>query len=330
MGNKLMPTHWLHFWFFGFGSTVPIKSRTHCTEIVFVEVPNEDVGEVYGMNASAQLLQCNALLHKSFSNESPSPFPANFSVASDLAHLVVLWILGQRKCIGKTSPTFAIEPNRSFLSQRLVRTEVVVATQPEGGPMLLPTTGLRRKMSSLFFHHTMKLFVRTVVLGTGWTRQLYPYPQPNPPCTQTRKPSRPRRSKRSTVVDPNGFWHALFAKKLCKRCFYSHPALIGQQANQEAVTAEQIPHCQRFDSVSVASSKPPFEIHGPYMVGPSRNRQFGIYPHTRFARSLPPRLRHPHPLHPPRNRPLGWSAPSVLHKPALYLFWPPRRILLVN
>ena len=140
MGNKLMPTHRLHFLFFGFGLTVPTKDWAHCAEIVFVQVSDQEVGEVNGINSSTQLPQCNALLHESFSYESLSAFPANLSIAPYLAHVVVPRVFVPPKCSGKTSSTFPIEPDRSFLSQRLVRTKVVVATQPDCGAMLLPTT----------------------------------------------------------------------------------------------------------------------------------------------------------------------------------------------
>ena len=325
-----MTTHRLHFCFCRFCSAMLIENRTHGASIVVVQMSDQNVGKINGVNSSLQLLQSNALADESFPDKPLPAFPTNLAIAANLTRQIVPGILLSRKLDPPSKSAFAIQSRRGLLSQCLVRSMMVVASQPESGSMLLATRSVCGRGSGFSLHDSMKLFVRTVVLGMGRSGEFHAYSQSDPPRAQARQARRPGGSEGATVVDSYHFGPGTLAKKPDKDCFYSHPSLIGQQASEQCVAAEQISHRQWLHPFSVPDPKPTFEIDGPHLVGSSSQRQLRISFYTSFAWTSPDRPRQPHALHPTGNRPRRRRAPSLLHKPSLQLFGSPTRMLVVR
>src|SRR5579863_2662579 len=198
--------------------------------------------------------------------------------------------------------------------------------QPTRRPMLLPLTRPGGWLCRFSFHHPMKLFVRPIVLRAAWSRKLHADSQPYPPDTQPRKPGRPGRGKGSSIVHSNDFWHPSFAEKPHKRCLHRPPLLRGQHSGHEPITAEQIPHRQRFAPLPIARTEPALEIHAPDLVGPVRHRQGRIPSCARLAGAAPSSLHQSQALQPTGNRSLDRGTPTLPTKAGMQLLGTPMRM----
>ena len=330
MGNKLMPTHRLHFSIFDGAATMPVFDRTHPASVASVQSANQSLSKIDRHNRTPFGLQSHPLANERFPYEPLPPAPLDLPVAAHSPHGPAGRIgqLGQSP--GIFSPTDPIPAPGRLLSQRLVRTFLVVAPQPHRDPMLLALPGPRHGAQRFPFEHPMKLFVRAVVLGMSGPGELHRDPQPPPPHAQTRKSRRPGRGKGSAIVHADDLRQPALPKQPRKHGARTRPPLIGQQPRRQAISAAQVPHRQRLAALTIARAKPALEIHRPHLVGSLSQRQRRMQPHSAFAGSSPGLARQLEPTEPAAHRPQRRHTPALTPKPDLNFLWSPVGMLFAR
>src|SRR5579862_1350090 len=260
MGDTLRTRHRLHFWFLPIAAPVLIKGRTHRASIDLVQMSNQQIYKSDRVNARPEFAQSHRMTDECFADKSFASSPTDLAVAANLANLIVLWISDFGQTRRECSLIFAVPFGRHGLSQGFVGTQTIVTAQPGCRAMLLPAPGASRRLSSFLLHHSMELFVCAIVLGAGWSGKFDTNAQPHPPGTQLRKARRPLRGKGTAIVDPDYLGHALLPEKPSK-CGPDRPQVLRWQCSyQQAISTEQISHCQRFAALAIACSKPAFDM----------------------------------------------------------------------
>jgi hypothetical protein len=262
-----------------------INCWPHRSYVPVVKVTDQQSCKIDRMDFRTDASQSDHLTDEGLSDESPATTPPNFSIASDTTFHTTTAILHLRQGLWKSPWTFPIHRAGRHLSQGLVRTHSIVASQPQGRAMLLTSSRPSGWAGGFSFHDPMKLLVRSIVLRTPGPRKFHSYPQPYPPGTQTRKTRRPSGSKRTSIVHPNHFRQSPLLKKCSKDGLDRLPMLTDQHSSQQAITTVQIPDGQRFATLSIAGTKPTLEVYCPNVIGPPRPRQPCMLTHAGFARS---------------------------------------------
>ena len=180
----MMTTHRLHFSFFEGASGMLIYCWPHRSNIPVVKVADQQLCKIDRMDSRADASQSDPLTDEGLSDESSATTPPNFSIASDTAHYITAAILQLRQGLWKSPGTFSINLAGGHLSQGLVRTHSIVASQPQGRAMLLTSSRPSGRSGRVSFHDPMKLLVRSVVLRTPWPAPLQINPQHQPPRRQ--------------------------------------------------------------------------------------------------------------------------------------------------
>src|ERR1017187_1818916 len=100
-----MTTHRLHFGFLMTSPPMPIHHRAHRSGICIVQMTDQQMDEIHAPHPAAQSLQPDRLSNERLPYESPSSFPANLAVASNLSHRPVRWIFYGRQGLRITPST---------------------------------------------------------------------------------------------------------------------------------------------------------------------------------------------------------------------------------
>jgi hypothetical protein len=280
MGDTLMPTHRLHFCFLVSGPKMPVTSETHSSDISLMKVTDQKFRKIYRPDFAAQTSESDHLANEGFPNEAFAPAPPYLAIAANPPHRIDRTVWQRRQLLWIGTVTFAIQLPWSSLFQRFVGPVAVVVFEPGRGAMLLSPPAPGSRTYRFPFHHPVELFVGSIVLRMCWARKLHPYAQPRPPNAQPRKPRRPVRSKGPAIVHADNLRQPVALKKPCKHALNRSPMLGPKQPHGQPITAEQIPHRQRFAPLSIASVKPAFEIHSPNVVGTSGAGQRPVRAHA--------------------------------------------------
>src|SRR3954467_1243547 len=124
--------------------------------------------EVNGVDFPADGFKTDALSDESFSDKARASSPADLPITPNPANLVTGRVVPFWQTAGKRRRAFPVPLRGCFLSQSLVRTKLVVTSQPEGGPMLLAPPRLGRRPGGFPLQDAMKLFVRSIILRSSW------------------------------------------------------------------------------------------------------------------------------------------------------------------
>jgi hypothetical protein len=153
---------------------VLIKRWTHSARIFLVQMANQQVGKPDGVNSGSELAQSHRVTDERFADETFASGPTDLAIAADSAKLIVLWVADLGQTRRKRSFAFAIPFGRHGLSQSFVGTQMVVTPQPGGRAVLLPSPGMGWRLGGFLLHHSVKLFVCAVVLGTSRASKFHP------------------------------------------------------------------------------------------------------------------------------------------------------------
>jgi hypothetical protein len=285
MGDTLMPTHRLHFCFLMSGPWMPVKSWTHSSGVSLMKMADQEFGKIDRPNSSPQTPEGYCLSDESFPHKTFAPGPTNLSIAANPPALIARPISQHGQPPRKPPPTLAIQLPRSSLTQCFVGSGSIVVLEPGRSPMLLPSPAPGSRAYGFPFQYSVKLFVGSVVLRMRWPRELHSYAQSRPPNAQSRKPRWTLRCEGSAIVHANDLRPSIRLKKPCKHSLNRPPMLGRKQPHYQPVTAEQIPHGQRFAPFSVSGAEPAFEIHRPNLIGASSHCQRPMLAHTGFGRT---------------------------------------------
>jgi len=280
-------------------SASSILGWSHCTHICFPEFSNQQLPKIRHPFLSARL-QTHGIPNEGFPHKSLSSLPLDLPVAPHPPHQPSPRIF--HVALPRAPNLWMVMLAGSFLPQRFVRPKLVVHLYPPIGPSLLRPPVARGRPSQLCLQHSMHLFVPSILFGMAWRDEFHRNPQCCPPSAQSRKTRWASRSKRSAVVHADDPRVTVASKQSQKDSSHRLPPLIGQQSDTQQVAAVQVPHCQRFDPLPILCSKPPFEIHRPYVVASASSSQLpkahlwsAPSPSTKTAAEF-------HPLEPTANR----------------------------
>ena len=272
MGNTMRQRHGLHFPVFG-GTLADIRRRPESTSVRCAQLAQRHSSPIDHSFSRPHWLQAHFQPDKRLAHKSKPPLPPNLSVAPYAAHLPIRRIFQERQSPASPASPWVVALGGGSLSQRFVRTHLIVVSDPTIGSSLLRPPGARSRSRDIGLHFPVHLFVSAVLFGMSRRDKFHLDSQRLPPGAQARQTGWTVGSKGATIVHPNHFRQAIPDEQPHKDRLNTPPLLIGQQPGRQNVPAEQIPHRQRFDPLAVGRSEPAFEIDRPHLIGPRRHRQ---------------------------------------------------------
>src|SRR5579862_5089129 len=108
MGDSLMPTHRLHFRFFGGMATVPVMYGTHRSQIALVQVADQQSRETDGIHSWTNGAQADLLTDEVLADKTSAASPPNLSIAANPPHRIVGAIFQVGQTLWKLPPALAI------------------------------------------------------------------------------------------------------------------------------------------------------------------------------------------------------------------------------
>jgi len=251
-----------------------ISGRAHSALIRFQQFSNQEIRKINRTFFLAHIFEPHRITDECFAHKALASPPFDLPIASYTAHNQAAGIAQQHTPWLQSLPLRTINLFWRSVPQPLVGTDLVVGFYPTFGASLLSSPVARRWSRRLGLEHPMHLLVRSVLLRMPRGYEFDSNPQSRPPGTQSRKPSRTRRSKGRTIVRADDIRISLLPKQAQENPPDWSPALIPQQADCQQISTEQIPYSQRFHSLAILGPKPTFEIHRPYLIAPCSRRQY--------------------------------------------------------
>ena len=162
------------------------------SESPFVEAAESEGTEVYVPEVIVDSLETNIFASQSVSDVDPLAVPANSSVSTDEADLVVCRVVDRGKLRRHFPRGRAVPGGRRLLVERFVRTLLVVLLSELVEASLLTGEVAAGRMSRLGFEGSVHPFVSSILLRVGRLDQLRVDAQADPPDRQQGKPAQRR------------------------------------------------------------------------------------------------------------------------------------------
>ena len=280
--------------------SLDIVCRTHPAQIGLPHLSDQDVPQIDQTLAGSGWLESHRIPNERFSDKSLSSLPPDLSIASNAPHLPQTRVpySGQSPALALAAIDLCGRP----LTQRFVRSHLVVSSDPSIRAPLLRSPMNRRKPCRFGLEHPMHLFVSAILFGMSWSDKFHSNRQGCPPRAQTRKARWTGRSKGAAVVHTDDFRVAMPAKQSHKFSADRLPTLIFEQPDAQQIPTEQIPHGQRFYPLTILRPKPAFEIDCPHVVASLGHRQARPVQWRSPTRATAPPPVQPHSLEPIADR----------------------------
>ena len=258
--------------------------RSNAPRLVLMQIPQQPVPQINLLAAFGHFHQPDFLTAERLADETQAPLPPDLPTASDAPHRPRSLIDPWRFHLPIDPLGAPIQALRRHLSQGLVRSLPVELSHPGVKTLLLRCRAVSRWSGRFGFQRAMHPLVPAILLRPTRRNVLHLDAQPQPPHTQGRQPTRPRRAKRRSVVHPNDFRFAIPFEPPLKTDAYLLVCRPGHYLAAQHATAKPIAYRQRIAALPVARPKPTLEVHPPHVVWPRCHRQ--LRPH--LQRPVPP------------------------------------------
>ena len=242
---------------------------TDCTRFTLAQFANHYRPEVRFPYPVARRFESDVIIPKRFPDKSPLPPPVDFTTAFDPAPDPANGIFPR---LDRRQTTFArpVKSGGHFHVQSFVRSLLIVVAQPTVASLLLPALSPRWISGRFGFVNAMKLFVRSVFARTGWSNELDPDAQLDPPRTESCQTGWTARPERHTIVTANTLGKPVLLEDFDKLFPGSRHRLSWQERNPQTVTTIQITNREKINSGAITCSEPALEVHRPNIIAMSR------------------------------------------------------------
>src|SRR5215469_11498797 len=222
-----------------------VTCRAHRAWVGAMEMAQLQILEMYRPDAFGKVIQAHDLTGQRISDKTAAALPEDLSIRVNPSHRnrAVMPPVSTQRNLGLW--TWLVAARRRLLSQRLVRSSVVIILAPALEALLLRFWVSRRRASGIGLKNTMMLVMRGVLFGMSFGRKLHADTQPPPPHRQRRQAQRPGGSPRHSVIATNHSRQTKTPKQPHKYTAYRPGSLIRPSPYAQHITREQIPHRQR-------------------------------------------------------------------------------------